>query len=407
MWVANTVQRKTNLLELSSDRDVILFIDEHLEEKVVNLGLRFSGKVKFSLPETLEWLAALQKAKTKLPSWYEKRCVLTKRATEQASSEEASIYKTRLYSGVRLLNLCGGLGVDDVAFSKKFDQVISLEADEELSLLSEENDRKLGVSNVQRVHAKAEGYLENLSDGFNLIYADPDRRTGEKRLVSLEDCVPDIPGNWKKIQMLSSQQLLKLSPMYPLEQLNSELSGLKEIEVVSIRGEVKEVLAHCQTGYSGKIVYRAIELHPFQEFEVDSEDEAPLFHPSENMPLNFYEVHPSIAKAGIANHYALKMETYPLIPNGIYQFSEKRIRDYMGRGFEVVKMFDYNRKKFDQYLNSGSIKKANLASRYFKMSPQELKKAHKLQDGGEDYFFFFEHKGQATCVHGRKFEGID
>ena len=73
----------------------------------------------------------LARARTKLPSYYEARCILPPLAFEQASSEACAARKS--CSGERVLDLTCGLGVDALYLSKRFREVITLERDATLA----------------------------------------------------------------------------------------------------------------------------------------------------------------------------------------------------------------------------------------------------------------------------------
>ncbi|HCS20519.1 MAG TPA: hypothetical protein DIW47_08160 [Bacteroidetes bacterium] len=397
------MQRNTNLLEILRNAEVQAFAEANKNARTGDLALRFSGKVKFPLAPVIEWIDALQRAEKKLPVHASKSCFLTKRALEQASSEATARYKATQVQGENMLNLCGGLGVDDWAFAAVFERIISLEKDKSLHDLAEANLEKLKLPSIHRKNCSAEEFLDENKEHYVWIYADPDRREAGKRLVSLADCSPDLPALWPLIQERSGFQLIKLSPLYPLEQLEIELKGLFRIEVVSWQNEVKEVLAYCSSNEQNiPVTRKAVSIETngsiFFEGQVEKGQTA--------LPAQggyFYEAHPALAKANLAVTYASSQGTEILVPNGLFQQSAELVPDFFGRSFVRVDGDGYSRKKFQRYLKTRGIIKANFTCRYFKQSPEELKKAHGMDDGGEDYFFFFE-KGnkEPHFIHGRK-----
>ena len=115
----------------------------------------------------------LARARTKLPSYYEARCILPPLAFEQASSEACAARKS--CSGERVLDLTCGLGVDALYLSKRFREVITLERDATLAAVAGENFRRLGATNIRVINSSAEAFLASTLDHFDWIYADPDR----------------------------------------------------------------------------------------------------------------------------------------------------------------------------------------------------------------------------------------
>ena len=115
----------------------------------------------------------LARARTKLPSYYEARCILPPLAFEQASSEACAARKS--CSGNTVLDLTCGLGVDALYLSKRFREVITLERDATLAAVAEKNFRRLGATNIRVINSSAEAFLASTLDHFDWIYADPDR----------------------------------------------------------------------------------------------------------------------------------------------------------------------------------------------------------------------------------------
>ncbi len=193
----------------------------------------------------------LQRALTKLPSYYAARCVIPSRAFEQSSGEAVACSKP--ISGESVLDLTCGLGVDSLALSRRFRRVVALERDEVLVALARENFRRLGVENIEVVHASAEGYLARCEERFDWVYADPDRRgaDGSKRVL-LEDCSPNILAVWSDLQRVSDCIAIKCSPIFDCDEAFRLFAGA-DVEVVSVGDECKEVVIYAPTSQTTKI----------------------------------------------------------------------------------------------------------------------------------------------------------
>jgi hypothetical protein len=391
------------LSELFSKPEVLEFIRSNKDKNPSELALRHAGKVGFSLNPVLDWLDALQRARHKMPLHFAVTCYLTRRAVEQCSSEATAEYKASQIEGKTLLNLCGGIGIDDWALSKKIERIISLDTDVELSNLAKMNFQKLEINNVQRLTLDAADYLDKNITQYDWIFADPDRREQGKRLVTIADCSPDIISLWPQIQAQSNQQLIKLSPLYPIDQLQKELPGLYRIDVLAKDNEVKEVLAFCTShSINDKVERRAVNLSIQGNVNFLGVPESALCA----LPSTggfFYDAHPALAKANLAVSYANHLGIQMLVSNGLYQQSEKLIPGFFGRTFKVINSEMYSGKKFQQYLKKLAINKAHFNCRNFRHNPEELKKLHKIGDGGDDYFFFFDDCLKRACfIHAEK-----
>ena len=105
-----------DIVEDAGFRQKVLELESHSPESLA-LTKKFSGKYPPALLATQ--VSLRQKAREKLPSWYEAGCVFTSRAMEQATNEAVTILKNT-FQGKTFLDLTCGLGVDSWNFSKSF-----------------------------------------------------------------------------------------------------------------------------------------------------------------------------------------------------------------------------------------------------------------------------------------------
>ena len=175
-----------------------------LDKRIAHAGL-VATQVKY-----------LQRARRKLPSYYEARAILPPLAFEQSSSEAAATRKS--WRGDVCIDLTCGLGVDSFHLSRRFARVIAVERDAALARAAEINFRRLGADNITVVCTAAEEFLNKFAaaDGrADLIYADPDRRSAAgRKLVLPEDCSPDILQLLPLLKQLSKRTAVKLSPLF-------------------------------------------------------------------------------------------------------------------------------------------------------------------------------------------------
>ena len=181
----------------------------------------------------------LQKARTKLPSFYSAEAVIPTLAYEQSSSEECALRK-RL-SGRSVLDLTCGLGVDAFALSKNFERVVTIERNEALAAIARENFKRLGADNIEVVCSSAEDFVASCTEHFDWCFSDPDRRgaKGEK-LVCLEDCSPNVVALMADLKRIADRICIKCSPLFDLDEA-FRLFGNCSVECVSLGGEAKEV----------------------------------------------------------------------------------------------------------------------------------------------------------------------
>ncbi|MBR0335751.1 MAG: RsmD family RNA methyltransferase, partial [Alistipes sp.] len=174
--------------EILTSDEVLQAIEQRIECNPIDIAL---DKHLEHASAVATQVKRLQRARAKLPSYYAVRATLPPRAYEQSSSEQCAMHKQ--LTGVSVLDLTCGLGVDTLALSRKFSRVVSLERDPVLAAVTRHNLKLLGAENVEVLCTSAEEYLATTTEHFDWIFADPDRRSerGEK-MVLLEDCSPNM-----------------------------------------------------------------------------------------------------------------------------------------------------------------------------------------------------------------------
>lgn len=228
------------------------------------------------------------KLRSKLPSWDVPGIVIPNSLSlEQCSSDSTSSYKAELLAGWvsgTLIDLTGGLGVDDVAFARHFGKVHYCEMQESLCDAAKINFPLLGACNIE-IHNQ-ESTLETISamPDPDAYFVDPARRsaTGSKVFL-LEDCTPDVltllPAMCSRAQVI----MLKLSPMADISMVVSRLNSVlpegrrvREIHVVAAAGEVKELLVLIAPGEGWTVTVADADSAARFGFMIQDEAEAQL-----------------------------------------------------------------------------------------------------------------------------------
>ena len=161
---------------------------------------------------------------------------------EQTSSELTAAYKNKLVQGSSLIDCTGGFGVDAYYFSKSIDHVIHCESNIELSNIVKHNFSQLEVKNIDVYQGDS---IKKITDSTNVdwIYIDPSRRNTKKgKVFLLEDCSPNIVENLEFFINKSNKMLLKTSPLLDIQSGIQTLKYTKEIHIVAVDNEVKELL---------------------------------------------------------------------------------------------------------------------------------------------------------------------
>ncbi len=321
----------------------------------------------------------LQRARTKLPRYYEARCILPPLAFEQASSEACAARKS--CRGESVLDLTCGLGVDALYLAQHFERVITLERNEVLAAIAAENFRRLGVTNIQVIHDSAEHFLPLVQERFDWIYADPDRRSTEgRKLVRLEDCSPDILALRSEIFRRTDRLCLRNSPLFDVQEA-FRLFEKARVEVVSLHDECKEVMIYADNG--GPLL-TAVAIGR-GEFSARPEQigkiQTPAFDPGAYHWLFLPDV--SLQKARLTPHY-LEGRADLWSVNG-YGFARERSEAPMGRWMEIDRIEPYNPKKLRHDLKG---RKITLLKQDFPLNTAEIASRLGIHPGNEGYIAF-------------------
>ena len=251
-----------------------VFIADNLKTDLTKLILKGSSFDAVSVQELANQIVAKQKSEHKLPTWFcaENIYYPAKISIEQTSSEITANYKSKLVSGKTIIDITGGFGVDCLYFSKQFSKVMHCEINADLSTIVKHNYQQLNIENIDTFTGDGIDFLKNTNQTFDCIYIDPSRRNDVKgKVFLLKDCLPNVPEHIDFLFSKTNQILLKNSPILDISSAISELKFVKEIHVIAIKNEVKEVLFLLEKNYENSIQVKTINLigKNAQKFEFD------------------------------------------------------------------------------------------------------------------------------------------
>lgn len=365
------------------------FINVNLRIDINSLLLKSAIFESVTNKELAEQISARKKAKDKLPTWFgcENSYYPSKISVEQTSSEQTAAYKASLVQGKKLIDITGGFGVDDFYFSKQFDSIIHCEMNEELSAIAAHNFEQLGIENCQFFVGDGMRFLEESEEQFDWIYLDPSRRNETKGKVFLmADCLPDVPNNLDVLFSKSEQILMKTSPLIDLSQGLKELEGVKEIQIIAVKNEVKELLWILDKSWEKEVTITAVNLLPNRaELFSFLLPEEFLVEANYALPSGFlYEPNSAIMKSGGFNQVGHQFNLRKLHAHS-HLYTSDTLIEFPGRIFKIKEVLEYNSKKLKKEFGG---KKANITTRNFPVKVEELRKKLKIKDGGEVYLFF-------------------
>ncbi len=225
--------------------------------------------------------------------------------------------------------------------------------------------------------------------GLKIIFIDPARRDDAgNKVVSLKDCTPDVTILQEEMLLKADYVIIKLSPMLDWHRAVSELSHVREVHIISVNNECKELLLVLSArNMGGNLrIYCINDAQSFVCDELDMESSSVKIAPSTLEDMQYlYEPNASLMKAGCFGVLSDRYDAKMLSKNSHLFMSQAPIEAFPGRSFRIIAVSSFNKKELKRHLSG--ITKANIATRNFPLSVAELRKRLKLKDGGETYIF--------------------
>ena len=427
------------------------FIRQHQDDDVRQLAFLGSKYPEVDMPFALDQIRGRKMARVKLPRWASIDGIIYPPhiSMEQCSSEATALYKAELAE--RLLNqqkikicefttkdtvapkfaknegtcenqgkvgfadLTGGFGVDFSYIAERLGvRAMYVERQEHLCEKAKENFLRLGLANAEVKNGDGIEVLHTL-EHLSLIFIDPARRDDAgNKVVSLKDCTPDVTVLQEEMLSKADYVVIKLSPMLDWHRAISELSHVREVHIVSVNNECKELLLVLSARNMGMNMVSGTDLgakydenlrifciNDSQSFVCDETEMASsdvkiaspdkivssdrITSPAlDEMPY-LYEPNASLMKAGCFGVLSERYDAKMLSKNSHLFVSEDPVEAFPGRAFRIIAVSSFNKKELKRQLSG--ITKANIATRNFPLSVAELRKRLKLKDGGETYIF--------------------
>uniref|UniRef100_UPI003FEDD026 THUMP-like domain-containing protein n=1 Tax=Prevotella sp. TaxID=59823 RepID=UPI003FEDD026 len=346
----------------------------------------------------------------------ENQQILTKPGEDVTETKE-DVSKADFSEEIGFVDLTGGFGVDFSYIAARLGvKSMYVERQAHLCDAAKENFGRLGLKNaivkngdgIEVLHsfhpkkkdvASADDSLGIIYDqplsllktnlGLKIIFIDPARRDDAgNKVVSLKDCTPDVTVLQEEMLLKADYVIVKLSPMLDWHRAISELSHVREVHIISVNNECKELLLVLSARNMGENlrIYCINDAQSFVCDELDMESSQVKIAPSTLEEMQYlYEPNASLMKAGCFGVLSGRYDARMLSKNSHLFVSREPIAAFPGRSFRIIAVSSFNKKELKRHLSG--ITKANIATRNFPLSVAELRKRLKLKDGGETYIF--------------------
>ena len=388
-----------------SDRDFQLpdqptraFISAHRNDDVRQLALQGCRDASVDMAMALQQIDGYQRSRQKLPSWAETEGLVfpPHLSMEQCSSEMTAHYKQQLaarWKGGIMADLTGGFGVDFAHLATQFERAVYVERQQSLCEIASHNFKLLGLNHAEVVCADAIEYLSTTDNHFDLLYIDPARRDEHgRKTFDLADCTPDISRHADTLLAKADRVMVKLSPMFDWHRAAAELPSVGEVHIVATGNECKELLIVMDKRATALTVTCKNDDEIFVFCPQGSQnqiDDTPVDSVAEwatpEAGQYLFVPNAAIMKAGCFDNLCAEYHLQALTTNSHLYTKDTPVAAFPGRTFRLKAVTSLNKKSLRQAL--GGITRANIATRNFPMTAQQLRSRLKLADGGDTYLF--------------------
>lgn len=382
------------IFELITSPPVQQFIREHENDDAQAIVLK--NRTLFGLPSPIiaNQIRGRKKSLSKIPSFASADVVFPPGLNlEQASSEITARFKKEVLTAFAskrnvLSDITGGFGVDAFFVHDAFDVVNYVEPDPALLEIVQYNHRvRLGATNISHHLSTAEVFLSG-GISADVIYIDPSRRNESRKVFALADCTPNAVELLPTMMKLSPIILIKVSPLLDIKLAVSELMCVKNVFVVAIDNEVKELLFLLQRGFDGEPLISSVNFVGQQRetFDFYFSEEASIAATFSDPQEFLYEPNSAILKAGAFKCVMRDFAIEKIHMNTHLYTARFLFNDFPGRIFRLISEVKPDKRSLSVFFPDG---KANVATRNYPLSVAELKKKTGLNDGGEKYLLGF------------------
>lgn len=437
----------------------IQFITEHAQSDTIKLLLGAANYPGIQVPICVKCIEARRKLADKIPQWYRNPALVypVPLSVEQCSSQATALYKKELLKRIihpladinsavpsqqnKLgADLTGGMGVDSYYLSQIVPAFFYFERNSELCRAAEYNFKQLQALNIRvknkEITPENIGSLANTK--FAFVFLDPARRSKTNqstKVISLPDYEPNLLELKETLFTLSSNMLVKVSPMTDIASNLKWLPETTQVHVISVDNECKEVLFLLQKPaattpspslntppsslkeeyHSPSPQFFAVNIYTKQtktcsdaKSESDNlqddtleravctaaenaftfiwdEEEKAIPEYTSFLYHYLYEPNKSILKCGAFKLIAKRYNLKKLAPNTHLYTSDTLVATFPGKCYRIQETIDFNKRNIKELAKRHPH--ADITARNFPMDTNALKKLSGIHDGGTCHIF--------------------
>jgi SAM-dependent methyltransferase len=316
-------------------------------------------------PLALDQAVLKDRARTKHPQG--DRLWWTAEALEQASSYDVAVHRAKRYAGAeRVLDLCCSVGGDLLALAAVA-PAVGVDLDEARLLLARQNAVELGLS-VGLVRADVTRW-----EPTGQVFADPARRAGGRRVFDPRAYTPSLDRILGWLPRLTALGV-KVAPGIDYDVLPGDV----EVEVVSLRGDVKEAVLWAGTARRGSRT--TATLLPAGATLTDDPVAPPVVRPPGRFLL---EPDGAVVRAHLVAQLAARVDGWLLDATIAYIAADAAPPTPFGRWYEVLETLPFGLKALRERLRAHDAGPLVVKKRGTAVEPETLRRQLRLTGSRE------------------------
>lgn len=324
------------------------------------------------------------------------KMLFVREALEQATQGTVAAHRANRFADFeRVVDVGCSIGGDSLALAQAGPQVWGVDLDEVRLQFARHNAR------VYQLHPKmhflqANGlHLPFGKTTFQAIFADPARRTERgKRTFNPKNYLP--PLNILITQYAQHNLAIKVAPGLDF----AHVSPTAEIEVVSFKGEVKEMVLWFNALASPDVRRRATLLPD----EVTLTDHLPATDAVAPLARYLYEPDGALIRAGLVGQVGATLGLHFIDEHIAYLSGDVAIESPLVKGYELEAILPLKIKAMNRYLQAEDIGRVNVKQRGTGLAPQTVsKKLNPTNSTKERTLILVRFQDEHKVLVGRRF----
>ena len=309
----------------------------------------------------------------------------TREAYEMSSGEVIAGYRARRFAAYNAVaDLCCGIGGDAMGLATKVKSVVAVDRDPLRVMMTQANLTAMGLY----ADCLVGDVLTMLLPSVQAAFADPSRRSGERRTLSVADYEPSLAALLRRWPV-GFPIAVKIAPGVPRDDI-ATLDA--EAEFISVDGELKECVLWFGPLATAKV--RATVLPTGATLTGDMQHHADIG----DVRAVVYDPDPSISRSGLVGTLAAQLNATQFDPNIAFLTADALHMTPFATAYQVVEVMPFHERKVGIWLRANQVGRATIVKRGSVADVNELMAKWKLRGDEHRDILLTQVAGRAVAI---------